>query len=212
MQRLIAVVRLVLAALELAAVLTLLVSAVRDSRVSNLLSYFTIESNILAAVMLTITAVIGLRSGSTLGRTLTLWRGLATFSMVATGIIYVALLRNVDVQTGSEWTNAVLHYLMPIVLLLDWLITPRTRITLGAAAWWLVFPLLYLAYSLIRGSIVDWYPYPFIDLRIHSGGAIAVTSVVLAVGMAVLAAVLAILPSPRQHTVDTTADRTPSRI
>jgi len=195
-QRLIAVVRLLLAALELAAVLTLLVSAVRGSRVSNLLSYFTIESNILAAVMLTITAVVVLRGGSTLGRTLTLWRGLATFSMVATGIIYVALLRNVDVQTGSEWTNTVLHYLMPIVLLVDWLITPRARIALRTAAWWLLFPLAYFAYSMIRGPIVDWYPYPFMDARIHAAGAIAVTFVVLGVGMAALAAVLTLLPSP----------------
>jgi hypothetical protein len=198
---------LLLAALELAAVITLLVPAIRESRVSNLLSYFTIESNVLAAVMLTVTAVTVLRGGSTLGRTLTLWRGLATFSMVATGIIYVALLRNVDVQTGSQWTNTVLHYLMPVVLLVDWLITPRARIALLAAAWWLVFPLLYLAYSLIRGPIVDWYPYPFLDLRIHSGGTVAITGVVLAVGMAVLAAVLTLLPSPRNERELVTTDR-----
>lgn len=204
MHRLIAVIRLALAALELAAVITLLVPAIREARVGNLLSYFTIESNILAAVLLTITAITVLRGGSTLGRTLTLWRGLATFAMVVTGIIYVALLRNVDVQTGSQWTNTVLHYLMPVVLLVDWLITPRARIALVAAARWLAFPLLYLVYSLIRGPIVEWYPYPFIDLRIHSGGAIALTSVVLAIGMAALAAVLAVLPSPGEDSVEAT--------
>lgn len=209
MLRLIAVLRLAFAALEAAAVITLSVAAIRESRMTNLLSYFTIESNVLAVVLLTITSVTVLRGGSTLGRTLTLWRGLATFAMVTTGIIYVALLRNVDVQTDSPWTNTVLHYLMPVVLLLDWLITPRARTALISTGWWLAFPLLYLAYSLIRGPLVDWYPYPFIDLRLHSGGAIAVTSVVLAVGMAVLAVLLVVLPSP-QHGVLSTRDPEPT--
>ena len=28
---------------------------------------------------------------------------------------------------------------------------------------WQVFPLLYLIYVLVRGAIVGWYPYPFLD-------------------------------------------------
>lgn len=210
MQRPIAVLRLLLAALQAAAVIALVVPAVRESRMSNLLSYFTIESNILAAVVLTVASIAVLRGGATTGRTLTLWRGLSTLAMVVTGIIYTALLRNVDVQTDSAWTNTVLHYVMPIVLLADWLITPRARLAVLSAAWWLIFPALYLAYSLIRGPIVDWYPYPFIDLRIHSGGAVAVTSLVLAVGMAVIALVLVILPSPKPEHGPAETDRTPS--
>jgi len=27
----------------------------------------------------------------------------------------------------------------------------------------MVFPLAYLVYSLVRGPIVGWYPYPFLD-------------------------------------------------
>ncbi len=28
---------------------------------------------------------------------------------------------------------------------------------------WTIFPLLYLAYTLIRGAIVGFYPYPFLN-------------------------------------------------
>lgn len=209
MNRLIAVARLVFVAIELAAVIALVVTS---DNLGHFFSYFTIEANLLAAVTLAITSITVLRGGSTVGRTLTIWRGLATLAMVITGIIYAALLSGIDVQTGGGWKNIVVHYLMPIVLLVDWLITPRARIALRTAAWWLLFPLAYFAYSMIRGPFVDWYPYPFMDARIHSAGAIALTFVVLAIGMVVLAAVLTLLPSPRQDGVDTVADRTPSRI
>lgn len=193
MQRALAVLRLALVALQVAAVLVLLSTS---TDVGHFFSYFTIESNILSAVTLTVTAVLLLRGSGTTSRTLTLWRGLATFAMAVTGIIYAVLLSGIDVQTGGDWKNVVVHYLMPVVLLVDWLITPRARVTLLAAARWLAFPLLYFVYSMVRGPLVDWYPYPFMDARIHSTGGIAVTFVVLAVLMALLVAVLAALPSP----------------
>ena len=31
---------------------------------------------------------------------------------------------------------------------------------------WLVYPALYGAYTLIRGPVADWYPYPFIDVSV----------------------------------------------
>ena len=38
------------------------------------------------------------------------------------------------------------------------------------ALWlWLLFPAIYLAGTLIRGPMVDWYPYPFLDPRGEGG-------------------------------------------
>jgi hypothetical protein len=28
---------------------------------------------------------------------------------------------------------------------------------------WLIFPLAWLAFTLIRGAVDNWYPYPFLD-------------------------------------------------
>ena len=56
---------------------------------------------------------------------------------------------------------------------------------------WLIFPLLYFAYSLIRGAIVDWYPYPFMDPRLHGYGHVALNCLVIAVGFAVLSIAIA---------------------
>jgi len=48
--------------------------------------------------------------------------------------------------------------------------------------------LIYLAawgaFTLIRGSIVDWYPYPFIDVIEHGYGRVLLNGLGLAVGYA----------------------------
>jgi len=31
----------------------------------------------------------------------------------------------------------------------------------------LLFPLLWFGYTLVRGAITPWYPYPFVDGHIH---------------------------------------------
>ena len=62
------------------------------------------------------------------------------------------------------WDNIVLHYLMPALIVFDWMITPpKLRISFWRGLIWLVYPFAYVAYSLIRGNSVDWYPYPFLD-------------------------------------------------
>lgn len=152
-----------------------------DFQLSNFFSFFTIESNILAAIILLISAYGAWAQKR--DATFALIRGAAVLYMVTTGIVYALLLSGLEVslQTTIPWVNTVLHYLMPIVLLVDWLIDPPTRrILFKQAAVWLVFPILYLIYSLIRGAVTGWYPYPF--LNPHNGGYGKV--VVVSVGIA----------------------------
>lgn len=129
--------------------------------VSNFVSYFTIQSNVLAAGVLLVVGAVVLR-GRDPDRLASL-RGAATLYMVVTGVVYVLLLRGVDVQTPEPW-NTVLHYVMPVVMLVDWLaFPPRRSPAYRRALWWLAYPVAYLLYSLVRGAAVDWYPYPFLD-------------------------------------------------
>ncbi len=78
-------------------------------------------------------------------------------------------------------------------MLADWVIAPsRDRISRRTTLLWLAFPILYCAYSLIRGPFVDFYPYPFLDPRLDGGhGRVAIFVVVLAVGFGLLALLIA---------------------
>lgn len=54
---------------------------------------------------------------------------------------------------------------MPVVLVLDWLVDPpRHRLPAWTVLAWLAYPTAWLAYTLVRGEIVDWCPYPFVDV------------------------------------------------
>jgi hypothetical protein len=159
-----------------------------DHSVVNFFSFFTIQSNIIAAALLIYSA---LRSPDRPpSPTLDLVRGAATLYMTTTGIVYSLLLSGEDVQTAIDWVNTVVHYVMPIVVLLDWLIDPpRTRLEWRKALIWLSFPLVWTVYTLIRGPIVDWYPYPFIDPNhpdTDGWGRVFVNSVVIAIGIIAL--------------------------
>lgn len=159
-----------------------------DFSVGNFFSFFTIESNILAA--LTLLAFGFGRVGRPPSRTAEVIRGAAVLYMVTTGIVYGLLLSGYtsELDTATPWVNNVVHRIFPVVLLADWLIVPpAVRIAFRDALVWLAFPLLYLAYSLIRGPIVDWYPYPFLDADRGGGYAgVAATCVAIAVGIVVL--------------------------
>ena len=51
------------------------------------------------------------------------------------------------------------------------------------ALWWTAFPLTYAAYSLLRGPLVDWYPYGFLNPTTDGGWTkVAMYVVAIAVG------------------------------
>lgn len=130
----------------------------------NFFSFFTIESNILACLVLVVSSMKLLKGKETY--TLEVFRGGATLYMVMTGIIYFFLLSGLEesLQTPIPFVNVVLHYVGPIVMAFDWLIdSGRFKIAFTTGLSWLVFPLVYVGYSLFRGIVVNWYPYPFLN-------------------------------------------------
>ena len=183
-----AITRLVFGIITLGAILLQLVNSIEKGRsVSNFFSFFTVESNILAAGLLIAVGVYGLLEKT--GRQIPYIRGALTLFMTMTGIIYILLLsgNEVSLQTTIPAVNIVLHYVIPIVVLLDWLIfPPKKRLDFKLALVWLAYPMMYLIYSLVRGAFVNWYPYPFID-PVSSGWVNVIgTSLTLAVGATLL--------------------------
>ena len=58
---------------------------------------------------------------------------------------------------------------------------------------WLSFPLVWIVYTLIRGAIVNKYPYPFLD-PVHGGyGSVAVYCDAILVAMLVVSALVVVL-------------------
>lgn len=131
--------------------------------VINFFSYFTILSNSFAAIVLIFGAfqLITHRQPSALTDLL---RGISVVNMAIVGVLFSALLRNVDMGYLLPWINTVHHYIMPIAVVLEWLFQPpRTKLGLKHLLLCQVFPLLYIVFVLVRGAIVGWHPYPFLN-------------------------------------------------
>ena len=127
-------------------------------------SYFTVLTNLLICVSLTLSLA---RPASSAGR----WcsrpstvAGIAT-SIAFVGLSYHFLLRHTWNPQGTRLiADVLLHYVVPALYVLYWWFT----VSKAELGWtnpliWSLYPTLYLAYALIRGSIIGSYPYPFID-------------------------------------------------
>jgi hypothetical protein len=138
-------------------------------RFFNFFSYFTILTNILVALCLTLNAVA---SSSGLGKFFRKdsTQAALTVYILTVGIIYYLLLRNIWKPQGWHFiADATLHYAMPFLYLIYWLLfIPKGKLKFKYAITWMIYPGLYFIYSLIRGAITHWYPYPFIDATINS--------------------------------------------
>ena len=177
--------RVLFAALTAAALVSIVLDGLDSPTFSlaNYFSYFTVISNVLTVLVLVVGGMIDPRPARW-----QLFRGAVTLYMVITGIIYAVLLANIDVGVADPWTNNVVHRIMPVVLLLDWILAPPRRpVSESRSLTWLLFPLVYGIYTLVRGPVVDWYPYPFLDPRNQGYLALAVGLVVLTVAFALMA-------------------------
>jgi hypothetical protein len=156
----------------------------------NYFSYFTIDSNLIAAAILLVGATNASRSSARLD----LFRGGAVVYMSITGIVFTLLLSNTDVDTAIPWVNTVVHELMPLVILADWLVTPPvTRLRLQDGLLWLSFPLVWIIYTLIRGSIVNLYPYPFLNPANGGYASVAVYAAGILIAMLVVCGLTVVL-------------------
>ncbi len=126
--------------------------------VLNFFSYFTNLSNLFAACVLLTVSQSGTDPRAATAR-LT-----AVVAMTIVGVVFSAFLRKADLGDLQPWVNFIVHYLMPCIVLLDWILfPPPVRLGVRALAWSLLFPLLYVIYTLLRGKQTHWYPYPFLN-------------------------------------------------
>jgi len=179
------VVRLAFAALAIVAMTYQFATIQEQGRSgAHFFSFFTIQSNILCVAALLLLVLVrrqertGLFDGA---------RCAAVLYMAITGVVFALLLAGLqeELQTTVPWVDFVVHELMPVVLIADWLLDPpRHRLPRWAALAWLAYPLAWLAYTLARGEIVDWYPYPFVDVSTHGYGGVLARGLVLSIGFA----------------------------
>ena len=162
---------------------------------ANFFSYFTIQSNLIGAAVLLSLAV---RGDAPRSARLDWWRGAASVYLTVTFAVVILLLSKVDVGLQLPWVDFVLHKLIPVVVVADFILDPpANRFSMPDGLLWLVYPIVWLAYTMVRGPIAGWYPYPFLDPASGGYGTVAVTAVAILVAGAILCAVYVAIGNAR---------------
>lgn len=154
--------------------------------------FFTVDSTIIEIVVLALAGLSALRREVDSSAITVVAMAVVPYAVI-TCAVYNLLLRGgtSTTYTGQDWHNEVVHVAGPIYLALDWFVlrladAGRPRLRFASIGWVLVFPLVWLAVTLVRGGIDAYYPYPFLDPA-GSGGVAGVVEYIVGLALAMVA-------------------------
>ena len=158
------------------------------TRVGRYFAYFTIQSNILVAYTST-----QLARHPALDRPG--WRAVRDASLIGitvTGLVHFFLLRPLLDLDGADWlADKLLHMVVPVLALAAWTwVGPRPRVAWRDAAYALLWPVVWLAFTLAMGQVSGWVPYPFLDAGTEGWASVVAVSIGITVLLLALAALL----------------------
>ena len=158
-------------------------------RAANELCYFTIQANLIVLAVCVALAWGGAR-----------WRWMAgvprlvgLVCITITAAVYYAILASDEHFVGLARVGDVLaHLVSPALFVGTFLfVGPRGLLRRAHVGWMLMFPAFWVALSLVRGAIIHYYPYGFVDVNEHGYVAVLITVVGFSAAALALAAAAA---------------------
>lgn len=130
----------------------------------NFFSFFTVQCNMLVAITATCAAFLNNTAIGKFFSSLSVQTAIALYIFIV-ALVYNTVLRGLVALTGwGLFVDTMLHVVIPILYLFYWgFMRTKGNLEYRNGAYWLLFPFVYLVYSMIRGAIVGWYPYPFLN-------------------------------------------------
>jgi hypothetical protein len=133
---------------------------------ANYFAYFTNQSNAAGVVVLALGAWLSFRRTFDPGWLMTARMLTATFTIIS-GIVFgliVSQAGDYNYRIVVPWSSQLLHFWIPSYVITDWIFAPgRTAIPWRRVWLVLIYPLVWGGFTMLRGSIVGWYPYFFLD-------------------------------------------------
>src|SRR5690606_17307947 len=105
------------------------------------------------------------------------------------------LLRGIDLPQGATlpWSNEVLHVIVPLIMVFDWLFAPgRNTLSWNVIGVVVIYPIVWAVFTMVRGPFIfsdamqrmGWYPYPFLDPGTGGYPSVALYALLIAAVMA----------------------------
>ena len=131
----------------------------------NFFSFFTVLTNTLVVVVLSYALVNRESAAKRFFLAPTVSSAIAT-SIVVVSLAYNLLLRHLWSPTGFQFiADELLHDVMPMLFVIYWWrCVPKGTLRFKHIGGWVIYPLVYFGYVLLRGHLLGQYQYPFIDV------------------------------------------------
>ena len=134
-------------------------------RTVRFLEYFTILTNLMVAI----TSTVSLIAPSTgIGRFFSRpgVRTAVAVYIALVGLVYNVILQGLNEFTGAAWiADFLTHDAVPVLYVIYWLLfVPKGELTWRMPFAWIVYPLVYVPFVLVRATTTGRYPYPFLDV------------------------------------------------
>ena len=133
-------------------------------RIVRFFSYFTALTNLLVAITSTSLAFFPATRVGRFFSSASVQTAVATYiSIVA--IIYSIFLRGSwDPLSLHGLNDTLFHDIIPFAYVLHWILfSPKNGLCFSDPLFWLIYPAVYIAYTLVHGAAANWYPYWFAD-------------------------------------------------
>ncbi|MFX1324836.1 MAG: Pr6Pr family membrane protein [Promethearchaeota archaeon] len=128
--------------------------------------YYTMQTNLMVALWF-IFAIIGYKKPKYIKKISGPIKGAITLYITTTFVFFAILLQFLYHPTGyAAFNNVMLHYLIPISFIIDWILTKTNmRYEWKHLRYWIIYPICYLVFSLLHGTFTGDYLYLFLDIR-----------------------------------------------
>jgi methionine-R-sulfoxide reductase len=153
---------------------------------AEMLRYFTIIANLLAAFVFGSIALGGRRYATPFAL------GGVTLALLLVGIVYGLLLNGLlSLSGGALLADTLLHKVTPVLVPLWWLaFAPKGGLKPRDPLLWALLPLAYFGYALARGAMDGRYPYPFMNVAELGVARTLLNAVLMAAGFLLCGALL----------------------
>jgi hypothetical protein len=201
-RRSLGVFRVLIAAIEVVAIIGNFeyVLGFRFFATANFFSYFTVQAAMLAVVTLAIAAAYALLAPND-PPWLGILRTMVTVYLLVSGLVFALIVSQAssrDYRVDVPWSDTLLHFVVPALAVIAWtadsIMAVNPPVPWSTVGWVLVYPSLWLPYTLLRGADVGWYPYFFLDEAQVGGGlgVAAYCALVLGIFVAITALLVAV--------------------
>jgi hypothetical protein len=128
-------------------------------------SYFTIQWTMICIVVLAVGGLLALRHPVDTALYTTIRMSTLAYAVV-TAVVYNVLLRGIPDEgfVVTPWPGEIMHVWVPIFFVVDWLFSPgRPALPWKAIGIAIIYPIAWVTFTLVRGAIDGWFPYPFLE-------------------------------------------------